>query len=57
MALNVRSQLSQEDLQVLGFDSSIIDALGLKGNEIWLVQSMWEKKLVDSATTNRPFGM
>jgi len=56
-ALNIVSHLSDVDLQRLGSDPSLIDVVGVKDDEIWLVQTLWDKRLIDSATTSRQFGV
>ncbi|MBY0526597.1 MAG: hypothetical protein K2R98_24590 [Gemmataceae bacterium] len=53
----IDSQLSDGDLQRLGSDASLIDVVGVREDEIWIVQTLWEKRLIDSATTNRQFGI
>lgn len=56
-AIGEPSLLMPEDLQHLGDEEgSLIDILGTKGNSIWLVQTLWEKKIVDSAVTPSRFG-
>jgi hypothetical protein len=55
-ALNASSHLSAEEMQRLGGDASVIDILGIKDREIWLVQTIWESRLVDSAAIDRKFG-
>jgi hypothetical protein len=55
-ALKVTSQLQPEEMQRLGGEASLIDVLGIKDREIWLVQTVWESRLVDSATNDRQLG-
>jgi hypothetical protein len=55
-ALGAGSRLSEGDLQRLGGDASVLDVLGVRGDEVWLVQTMWQRRLMDSAATDRPHG-
>lgn len=49
-ALGKTPKLEADDLQMLGKDdSSLLDVLGIKGQTIWLVQTIWQENLVDSA--------
>jgi hypothetical protein len=55
-ALNGPPQIPPEEMQRIGGEASIIDVLGIKDREIWLVQTLWESRLIDSATAQKQFG-
>jgi hypothetical protein len=56
-AVGLKSELSVDDHQLLGRSSSVLDVLGVKHDEVWLVQSVWVKNVVDSALTRTLSGV
>ncbi|MCH8879219.1 MAG: hypothetical protein IID34_04975 [Planctomycetes bacterium] len=51
--LGIPSQLDEDDLQMLGRKASIVDVVGLKEGVIWLVQTLSERRLAESAVRGR----
>jgi hypothetical protein len=47
--LDAQPKLNRDDLQGLGRESSMLDLLGVKDGQIWIVQTMWIKSLLESA--------
>ena len=48
-AIDHESQLTHADLQKLGKESSHLDVVGVHDRAIWVVQTVWETKRVDSS--------
>lgn len=52
-ALGLVSQLSSEQLQEVGLTNFLLDVLGTKDGEVWLVQTVFDKDIVRSAVKNQ----